>query len=110
VIVEALGAQAWRGGPTPDDRGLAQVRKMFPGLGEPVPVRLGPKSPGVGKTLAELNLRGQTGATVLAIVRGEEGILIPTAREALQAGDVLALAGAHECIEAAKELLTPHHP
>lgn len=110
VIVEALAAQARKGARTADDRELSQVRKMFPGLGEPVPVRLSPTSPVVGKTLAELNLRGQTGATVLAIVRGEEGILIPTAREALKAGDVLALAGAHECIEAARELLTPDHP
>ena len=75
-----------------------------------MPVRLNPNCAGVGKTLAELNLRGQTGATVLAIVRGEEGILIPTAREVLKDGDVLALAGAHECIEAAKALLTPNHP
>jgi CPA2 family monovalent cation:H+ antiporter-2 len=47
-----------------------------------------------------------TGATVLAITRGGEGLLIPTAKEVLQVGDVLALAGSHDAINAAKDLLT----
>lgn len=62
--------------------------------------------PAVGQSLAGLNLRGVTGATVLAITRGQEGLLIPTAKEALQAGDVLALAGSHDAIDAARALLT----
>jgi CPA2 family monovalent cation:H+ antiporter-2 len=110
VIVEVLASQAGKGTPSANDDAFTRVKKMFPGLGDPVSFRLEASSPGVGRTLAELNLRGQTGATVLAIVRGHEGILVPTAREALREGDVLALAGAHECIEAAIELLTPHHP
>jgi CPA2 family monovalent cation:H+ antiporter-2 len=64
-------------------------------------------SPAVGKTLAELNLRGLTGATVLAIHRGEENVSVPTAWEVLRAGDVLALAGTHAAVEAAKGLLAP---
>jgi CPA2 family monovalent cation:H+ antiporter-2 len=69
-------------------------------------VQLDAGSPAVGRSLAELNLRGATGATVLAIARGEEGILVPTAQEVLRAGDVLALAGTHDAIDAARELLT----
>jgi len=62
-------------------------------------------SPAVGKTLAELNLRGVTGATVLAVTREGGGVVVPTAQERLRAGDVLALAGSHEAIDAAKKLL-----
>ncbi len=85
---------------------LAQVRELLPGLGEPTPVQLDGTSPAVGRSLADLNLRGITGATVLAITRGEQGLLLPTAREILQAGDVLALAGSHDAIDSARELLT----
>ena len=61
----------------------------------------------MGKTLAELNLRGLTGATVLAIHREGEDVSVPTAREVLRPGDVLALAGTHAAVEAARGLLSP---
>ena len=68
-------------------------------------MRLDAHSPAVGRSLAELNLRGATGATVLAILRNQ-GMLVPTAREVLEEGDVLALAGTHEAISSATTLLT----
>ncbi|MDY7226654.1 cation:proton antiporter [Hyalangium rubrum] len=107
VIVDALAAQSRAKEPGSEEMDLEQVQGMLPGLGAPTPVRLEARSPAVGRTLAELNLRGLTGATVLAIHRGEEGISFPTAREALQEGDVLALAGTHEAVEAARSLLLP---
>ncbi|MDC0713678.1 cation:proton antiporter [Stigmatella sp. ncwal1] len=107
LIVEALAAQSRSKEPGAEPQPLEQVHGMLPGLGEPTPVRLGDKSPAIGRTLAELNLRGQTGATVLAIQRGEEGISFPTAKEVLKLGDVLALAGTHEAVEAARSLLMP---
>ncbi|RKH03599.1 potassium transporter [Corallococcus praedator] len=107
VIVEALAAQSHaKGGddePAPDV--LHGVRQLLPGLGEPESVALGTSSAAVGRTLAELNLRGMTGATVLAIRRGTEGVLVPSAQEVLRAGDILALAGTHEAIDAAKGVL-----
>jgi monovalent cation:H+ antiporter-2, CPA2 family len=42
---------------------------------------------------------------VLAISRNGQEIVVPAAEERLQAGDVLALAGSHEAIDVAKELL-----
>ena len=68
-------------------------------------MRLAADSYAVGKTLADLNLRGLTGATVLACLRDGEGVLVPTGHETLQPDDVLALAGAHEAIDAARALL-----
>src|SRR5690606_15012308 len=79
-----------------DQKGIASVHHMLPGLGDPVSVRLWADSPGVHKTLAELNLRGLTGATVLAITRQGEPVMIPTGHEVLRDGDVLAIAGSHE--------------
>ncbi len=84
---------------------LAQVHLQLPGLGTPATIQLDPASPAVGKSLAQLNLRGATGATVLAITRGDAGLLVPTATEILRAGDVLALAGTAEAIGHAKVLL-----
>ncbi|HET7551917.1 MAG TPA: cation:proton antiporter [Gemmatimonadaceae bacterium] len=89
-----------------DDQNVIQsVHHMLPGLGDPVSVRLWADSPGVHKTLAELNLRGLTGATVLAITRQGEPVTIPTGHEVLRDGDVLAIAGSHEAIAAAVAIL-----
>ncbi|NOK33200.1 potassium transporter [Corallococcus exercitus] len=107
VIVEALAAQSHAKGDEeePPKDVLQGVRQLLPGIGEPESVALGEASAAVGRTLAELNLRGMTGATVLAIRRGEAGVLVPTAQEVLRAGDILALAGTHEAIDAAKGVL-----
>jgi CPA2 family monovalent cation:H+ antiporter-2 len=105
VIAEALAAQSHVKGASTEPPVLDKVHGMLPGLGALAPVRLEATSSAIGKTLAQLNLRGLTGATVLALQRGEEGVLIPTAQEILKDGDVLALAGTHEAVEAAKRLL-----
>jgi CPA2 family monovalent cation:H+ antiporter-2 len=104
VLVEALASQGHSGGAPAGEGG--PLAALFPGLGSPVAVALGRASPAVGKTLAGLNLRGRTGATVLAIRRGGEGVVVPTGREVLQADDVLALAGTHTSVDAARSLLS----
>jgi CPA2 family monovalent cation:H+ antiporter-2 len=105
IILELLTAQTRKSAAPPQEQALTQVCEILPGLGTPVPVRLERASPAVGKTLAELNLRGRTGATVLAITRDEGGISVPKATEVLRPGDVLALAGTREAVEEAKSLL-----
>ena len=104
AVAAAIASATRSGGgdaPTPIT-GLPQV---IAGLGAPVAIRLGDASPGVGVTLSRLNLRGRTGATVLAIARGERAIIAPTAAERLEAGDVLAVAGTVESIDAARAVL-----
>ena len=88
-----------------DGRMIAQIHRVLPGLGDPVSVRLSGESPAVRRTLAELNLRGLTGATVLAITREGEPVVIPTGHELLRNGDVLAVAGTQDAIAAALEIL-----
>jgi CPA2 family monovalent cation:H+ antiporter-2 len=99
MILEALKAQSAQ----PTD--LEHVHHLVPGLGEPVPCRLDAGCDAVGRTLAQVNLRGLTGATVIAITRADGGVSTPTAAEVLRAGDVLALAGTQEAVAAARELL-----
>jgi CPA2 family monovalent cation:H+ antiporter-2 len=110
VIVESLARYA-RGPEYNDMDVLAHLREALPGLGEPVAVRLQQGSAAVGKTLAELDLRGLTGATALALWRPKGGAMVPSAREVLLADDVLALAGTGEAVTAARELLAvPRSP
>lgn len=105
VIVGALARRSRDSMPVAVEP-LREVEQMLPGLGDLVAVPLAERSPAVGKTLAQLNLRGRTGATVLAITRPEGAVLAPGAQERLRAGDVLALAGSGDAIAAAKARLT----
>ncbi|WPB75174.1 cation:proton antiporter [Archangium violaceum] len=106
VIVSALAAQTHvPGNEEKHGERLKTLHAILPGLGEPTPVRLEATSPAVGQSLAQLNLRGMTGATVLAIQRGDGEAVVPTAQEVLREGDVLALAGTHEAIDAARAVL-----
>jgi CPA2 family monovalent cation:H+ antiporter-2 len=84
---------------------LDTVGKILPGLGDPVSLRIEPGSPLEGQTLAGANLRGLTGATVLAIVRGDQQLLMPSGQETLREGDVLAVVGSHEAVETARALI-----
>jgi len=84
---------------------MERVRLALPGLGDPVSVRVGDSSPASDRTLAELNLRGVTGATVLAILRDGEQVLVPSGHDRVRSGDVLAVAGSEESVAAARELL-----
>ena len=105
VVLEALAAQSRPRSTTTTTDTLEQVHQLLPGLGALAAVRLDPGSAVIGRTLAQVNLRGRTGATVLAITRADGGVLVPTAGERLRVGDVLAVAGTHEAIEAAKDAL-----
>jgi CPA2 family monovalent cation:H+ antiporter-2 len=104
AIVEALTTYARPGDNGVGPPSLAGVHAMLTGLGEPVAIQLDPDSPGVGKSLADLNLRGRTGATVLAIIRTGKPV-VPTAAERLDSGDILAVAGTHDAIDAATTML-----
>jgi CPA2 family monovalent cation:H+ antiporter-2 len=106
AIVELLARQARsESTASSQNQDFAQLHQVLPGLGAPAPVRLRAGSPAAGRTLAQLNLRGLTGATVLAIVRDGSSVLVPNGKETLQPGDLLALAGTADAIHAAGDLL-----
>ena len=107
IIASALAHQMASAGDTQQETKLEDVNAILPGLGEPVAIRVVPESIAVGRSLAQLNLRGATGATVLAIRRGDQQIPTPLGREVIHANDVLAVAGAHDSIAVARALLSP---
>jgi len=94
----------------PDAKWLKLANTIVPGLGEPVAIRVDPESLAAGRSLASLNLRGATGATVLAIRRGDDQIPNPLGREIIQSGDLLAVAGAREALAVARGVLAPNQP
>jgi len=58
-----------------------------------------------GRTLAELDLRRRSGATVLSVARGDRPVAGQLAEVRLEVGDTVVLVGAHAEIEAAFALL-----
>ncbi|HET6283084.1 MAG TPA: cation:proton antiporter [Polyangia bacterium] len=119
VIVETLSAQSHDGDArqsrdhpvavTSDgsDRmaGLTEVAPLMSGMGEPSPVRLPAAAPCLGKTLKQLDLRGLTGATVIAIELGPGNVVFPTGDEVLREGQTLVLTGTMDAVAAARDLL-----
>jgi CPA2 family monovalent cation:H+ antiporter-2 len=63
------------------------------------------KCKGEGKSIAELNIRANSGATIISIVRNEEHFSNPNPEFKLKEGDVVILMGTFEQIEKAVDLL-----
>jgi len=112
IIASALAQQmaSTESASDADSNRLKQAIAFVPGLGEPVAIRVAPESLAAGRSLSQLNLRGATGATVLAIRRGAEQIPNPLGREIIHAGDLLAVAGAREALAVARGVLAPNVP
>jgi CPA2 family monovalent cation:H+ antiporter-2 len=105
VLAQQMAAEKTGTGGERTAPSLDSVGKILPGLGDPVSLRIEPGSALEGQTLAGANLRGLTGATVLAIVRGDQQVLMPSGQETLHEGDVLAVVGSHEAVESARTLI-----
>jgi len=103
MIVEALGAGTGRR--APGSAMLDEVRRVLPGIGRLTEVTVGPGYAAAGRTLSELNLRGVTGASVVGLRRGDQRIVLPSAREQLHPGDILAVTGNQRAVAAATALL-----
>lgn len=67
--------------------------------------RIGADSQARGRTLEDLHLRRRTGASVIAVVRGEKSFPNPSPIVTLEEGDTLVLVGSHGEIDAAFRLL-----
>jgi CPA2 family monovalent cation:H+ antiporter-2 len=103
VLLEALASQgSAKDEPLSDN---AEARRLVPGLGEAATLRLAPGDPAVSRTLGQLNLRGLTGATVIAVERSGQGVVYPGAHEPLLAGDVLVFTGTDAAVAAARQIL-----
>jgi CPA2 family monovalent cation:H+ antiporter-2 len=68
-------------------------------------------SKAAGKTISQLDIRKNHGATILAVNRGKEYIANPNAEFTIEAGDYLILIGKPEQIRnVAKDIRTPESP
>lgn len=95
---QAPGAGASSGGEEGED-------EVSSALGTWESVRIEEGASASGRSLSELDLRTMTGADVVAIQRGDQGIVAPDGREVLQEHDRVALAGSREAIREARAQL-----
>jgi CPA2 family monovalent cation:H+ antiporter-2 len=107
VIAAALARRVAEGaqGSGPADA-MSRMQAMLPGLGEPVAMLVEPGSLASGRSLAELDMRGVTGATVLAILHGDERIAFPRGDTRLEAGDTIAVAGTQGGVASVREIVS----
>ena len=64
-----------------------------------------PTSAGVGQTLAEWGVREQVGATIVAVIRGEETFAAPAGQFRLEPGDTAVVAGTVDGVKQLAALL-----
>lgn len=97
TVAEILGA------PRIAER-FADLTKEVPGLlsGQ---VEVRPGSPYAGRPLGSTRARTRTGASIVAIVRGDDVIASPTPDQMLQAGDVLVVIGTREGIAGVEQII-----
>ena len=107
VIVAALSRRMAEGKQASVDDAMQRMHTMLPGLGEPVAMTVSAGSVADGRTLGELDMRGVTGATVLALLRGGAHTISPRGDLRLQQDDVIAVAGTHDAVEDVRAMVGP---
>jgi CPA2 family monovalent cation:H+ antiporter-2 len=109
IILEALRSAAPTDEPAApgaaDTHAAPQVERLLPGLGSLAEIRVLPGSCADGATLRQLDLRGRTGATIMAIRRGDQNLATPAGATRLAAGDLLAVAGTEQELDDAADVL-----
>ena len=84
--------------------GAPRIAERFADLTREVPglnagqVDIAPESPYAERALGDTKARTRTGASIVAVVRGENVIASPAPGQTLEAGDVLVVIGTHEGI------------
>lgn len=88
-----------------DQENLGRIASLFAGATvDNILIEQG--SPAAGRTLSELDIRKNTGATVIAIARNNEAVTNPGPGFSLQTDDIVVLLGAHAELDKAVQLLT----
>ena len=103
-LIRREGYQLLRG-PVSEVRAMEVVQEILASTAADT-LFVSPSSRACGRTLAELDLRGRTGATVLSAVR--EGVEHhgPGGDYRLQPNDLLVVLGNHEQLDRARDLIT----
>lgn len=85
---------------------VSDVKKAIEGA-DTESIELTADSPIVGKNLGEIDLRGETGATVIAVIRDGNVKVSPGANYTFEAGDTVVLLGSPKKLERAIGILQP---
>ncbi|MCB0917836.1 MAG: cation:proton antiporter regulatory subunit [Actinobacteria bacterium] len=104
--VEADAVAELLGAPRIVER-FADLTKEIPGL-LTEKVRLDEESPYASEPLGDTRCRTRTGASIVAIVRGDDVIASPSPDELLLAGDRLVVIGTADGVAEVRELLGAH--
>lgn len=92
------------GGSEVSERQDVVIRQSLDGL-DLEWVELGAGTPAVGRPISDLGLRSRTGASIVAVVRGDDTVISPRADFVLRAGDVAVVVGSGEALVEAAKLL-----
>jgi CPA2 family monovalent cation:H+ antiporter-2 len=82
------------------ERGLDRVAQLLAG-GTSDTFLITDECTAVGQSILELDFRGRTGTTVLAVVRGTDPTISPPPDFRLEVGDILVLVGTHASMDKA---------
>jgi len=88
-----------------DQEKLGRIAALFAGTTVDN-IQIQPESPAVGKTLREMDIRNNTGATVIAIARNGEAVTNPGPDFKIEPDDIMVILGAHRDLDQAMNLLT----
>lgn len=84
---------------------LADLTREIPGLASAT-IELPPGSPFDGEALGKTRCRTLTGASIVAVVRGESVIASPTPEEVLRGGDALVVVGTAAGIDGVRRIIS----
>ncbi|AOT61911.1 MULTISPECIES: cation:proton antiporter regulatory subunit [Streptomyces] len=83
---------------------FADLTREVPGLGAEQ-IEVLPGSPYAGRALGDTRARTRTGASIVALVRGEDVLASPGPEQVLRAGDVLVVIGTREGIAGVRRIV-----
>jgi TrkA domain protein len=83
---------------------LSEEHRKLPGI-KTIQVPLTRDSPFAGRQLGDARIRSRTGASIVAIARGDEVLPSPAPTDELRADDVLVIVGTDEGLTAAAAIL-----
>lgn len=109
ATVRSGGYGLLRGVPVAQSESLQELLEVFR-LTATQTYYISDKSLAVDKSIAEVNLRARSGASIIAIVREGKPTTNPAASYVLQMGDVLVLVGSHTELNAARKCLAEPEP
>jgi K+/H+ antiporter YhaU regulatory subunit KhtT len=88
---------------------LEQLLTAFKGM-EIVWHEVKPSSGIIGKTVANVSIRDHTGASVIAVKRGNDVLANPKSAVVFEAGDVIGMIGDEEQVVQARKYLQSYQP